>query len=240
MAVRWDICQFNVLDSTQDSVKHAAVDGVSEGLVIQALEQSAGRGRHGRVWVSQPGNLFLSCLFRPMCDAQHIGFLSLMVGVAVYKAAVELGETTEALMLKWPNDVLLNGQKCAGILLESDVSADGQIEWVAAGVGVNIVSSPDDEGVALNIDVEVDVFRDCFLKHLQDMYGLFQKDDFGSIIKEWLAVGHSEGTDLTVKIGKEHVQGCFDGLDADGNLILGLGAGAQRIISAGEVYLGKD
>jgi BirA family biotin operon repressor/biotin-[acetyl-CoA-carboxylase] ligase len=119
--------------STNDIVKEAARHGAPEGLVVLARTQTGGRGRHGRTWVSPPGNLFLSLLLRPR-DAGCLSLLPLAAGVAVAEAMDAQGVPCQ---LKWPNDVLAGGRKIAGILAEASSDA-GRVDSVVIGIGANV------------------------------------------------------------------------------------------------------
>ncbi len=222
LGLNWDIEVFNETPSTQDICKTRAADGAAEGLVIQALKQSAGKGRHGREWISGEDNLTFSFLLRPECDVHLMGQLSLMVGVSLAKTM----EGADA-SLKWPNDVLLGGKKCAGILIHSDIE-DAELKSLVIGVGVNTVSAPD-IGAALNVDRGV--FLQALLGNISRDYAAWQSDGFTRIREEWLARTYPKGTQLNV--------GEFETIDDLGNLIVRDAQNQLQTISAGEVYL-KD
>jgi BirA family biotin operon repressor/biotin-[acetyl-CoA-carboxylase] ligase len=131
-AVQWPAS----IVSTSDRLKALARGGAPEWTVVLADEQTGGRGREGRTWVSPPGSLYLSVLLRPRFPG--VGLLPLAAGVAVAEAVDELGVRTE---LKWPNDVLAGGRKLAGILCEA-ASGPAGVEWVVLGVGVNVTLDP--------------------------------------------------------------------------------------------------
>ncbi len=214
--------------STQDMVKDLARDGAPEGSAIQALMQTGGRGRHGRVWQSFEGNLFLSLLLRPNVAAKDVGSLALVAGLALYKA---IG--LDGLALKWPNDLLLHGKKCAGLLLETELKPDGAVDWVVLGLGVNIANAPE-EGTAIGGDR--DDLRERFLSIFDDHYQDWQCAGFCSMKEDWLARAHDIGAALVVKIGERHVKGAFAGLDDMGNLLLDCD-GQKTTIAAGEIYI---
>lgn len=237
MSLDWVIEAHKSVQSTQDIVMEAARAGRPEGLVVQADEQTKGRGRHGRVWQSEPGNLFLSILFRPNCSIQNIGQLSLITGLSLVETIGSFvdGEAS----LKWPNDVLLDGKKCAGLLLESELSQAGDAEWVALGLGVNIVSAPADIGSAISDYIEIDreVFRDRFLEVMGDNYKHWLSCGFEELRSRWISNAHVQGSTLTVKIGERLEKGSFHDIDAQGNLRLIDGASELKTITSGEVYL---
>ena len=111
MGISWITETYESVKSTQDIIKGMAEIGHPEGMVVRADEQTGGHGRHGRAWVSEKGNLFMSVLLRPSCNAQSIGLLSLMSGLATAKSIQRHLSRPEFLSLKWPNDVILNGEK---------------------------------------------------------------------------------------------------------------------------------
>ncbi len=219
---------FDSLPSTQDVCKDHAFKGASEGLVVQAREQTQGRGRHGRAWVGSKGNLACSILLRPECEARRVGQISILIGVALGEAIRLCSD--KSVILKWPNDVVLNDAKCAGILLESELSTKGQIKWVVAGIGVNIIDAPDDKEY-LGDSINCDYFLKLFLKSLALHYSQWKSDGFDDIRKKWMDMTYFRGSILNV--------GVFDDLDTYGNLIVLDDQNAKKIISAGDVYL-KD
>lgn len=230
-----------MLESTQDLLKVYAGQGQAEGVVVQAFAQRRGRGRHGRVWESGPGNLSLSVLLRPACAAPCIGQLSLCAGVAVAAAIRPYLAEPEGLSLKWPNDVLLDRRKCAGLLPETGLNADGRVDWVALGIGVNIKTAPPDIGAAVQDfsaqPVDLQDFRDTLLSCLGTYYRRWQAQGFAGIREEWLALGHRKGDFLLVKPGEKTVKGRFETIDNDGTLYLCDGDGSVRKIASGDVYM---
>ncbi len=241
LALAWTIETYESVDSTQDIIKGYGEIGHPEGKVAHALEQRAGRGRHGRNWISEKGNLYLSALLRPACQAQHIGQLSVLVAVALADTIRPHLKDPEALMLKWPNDVLIGEQKCAGILIETALSAGGAIEYAAVGIGVNLASAPPQIGAALNTytkkPLKVAKFRDELLKNLNKTYVLWSREGFEDIRQRWLEQGHKKGTSLRIRIGPQVETGIFYGLDEEGNLLLHDRDLRQKKVTAGEVYL---
>jgi BirA family transcriptional regulator, biotin operon repressor / biotin---[acetyl-CoA-carboxylase] ligase len=216
VTVRWRVETHGGLSSTQDAAANAARAGAPEGLVIQALTQSAGRGRRGRAWVSPRGGLYLSALLRPGCRAARAGELALMAGVALARAL-------PGVRLKWPNDALLPGGKCAGILVESE-SAGGRVAWAAVGIGVNIDTAP--PGAAA-VPGPLEAVRGRTLDALADTYALWRAQGLAPIRAAWLeASAHALGQTVTAA-GRT---GTFEGLDADGALLL-----SGRRITAGAV-----
>ena len=132
---RWRVQRLDVTASTNEDARRAAEVGEAEGLVVVASQQSAGRGRQGRVWESPVGNLYCSVLLRPKNMPHGAGFYSFAASLAVRDAVASFISNT-AVTLKWPNDVLVGGKKISGILLE--IAGDALI----VGAGINVTHSP--------------------------------------------------------------------------------------------------
>lgn len=229
------------MDSTQDALKVRAEEGAPEGFVVQAGSQRCGRGRHGREWHSPKGNLYMSLLLRPACKARDIGQLSLLSALAFAEALSESLGDSKLLTLKWPNDILLDGRKCAGLILETQIGAGGRIEWLVIGVGVNIAVSPLEAGVCLSdftkAPVSVSQIRDSFLDNFSKLYGEWRAEGFEPVRAAWLSYAHPPGAALSVKIGQDHRAGTFHTIDEQGNLLLQMPGYGIQTIAAGEVYL---
>lgn len=184
----WDIEVLEATSSTQDLIKQRAADGAAEGTLIHTLSQTGGYGRHGRPWVGLDGNLFLSFLLRPACAAEQAGQMALVVGEALAETIRGFIDVPEQVSLKWPNDVLIAGQKCAGILIESSLAGE-RVEWLAVGVGVNLAAAPEGPFTSLSAHsghaLEIMAFRDKFLSRMADSYSRWQKDGFEAIRAHW-------------------------------------------------------
>ena len=217
---------FEQLASTNDEAKRQAVAGAGEGVLIVARRQTAGRGRSGRAWASPEGNLYLSLLLRPDRPPAEAAQLSFVAALAVAEAA---GIATQ---LKWPNDVLAGGRKLSGILLEG---FDGAL---VIGVGVNVAAAPEgatclrEQGSAAGCDELLAAFCDSLL----DWRGRWLAKGFAPVRDAWLARAVGLGRPATARLGRETLEGTFADLDADGALLLDLGAAGRRRIAAGEVY----
>ncbi|MCW5748895.1 MAG: biotin--[acetyl-CoA-carboxylase] ligase, partial [Alphaproteobacteria bacterium] len=133
----WTVVAFDSIGSTNDEALRRAAAGAPEGTVVTARRQEGGRGRRGRVWTSPPGNAYSSVILRPGCRADKAAQLGFVTALAVCDAAVVGLPVSRIVRLKWPNDVLVDGAKIAGILLESAGGADGRVEPVGRGTGSN-------------------------------------------------------------------------------------------------------
>lgn len=234
----WVLDAHDRLDSTSEEAKRLAAGDVPGRMVVWAREQTAGRGRHGRSWSSPAGNLYLSVLLRPGCpvrDAPQIGFV---VGAAMARAVREC--TGLEAVLKWPNDLLVGGRKISGILLDSADDGTGSVSWVIAGVGVNVVSHPDDLPDATDVStcgavVSVEVLLEAFLAGLAEHLDVWEREGFSVIRARWAELALEKGTALSVKLPNGALEGGFDGIDEAGNLLLARN-GQTMCVSAGDVF----
>lgn len=232
------------VESTNDEAKRLAAAGAEDGTLVWAREQSKGRGRQGRSWTSPPGNLYLSLVLRPDCtpaEAAQLGFVAALgVGDGVGSVAPPMVEVH----YKWPNDVLFNGRKGAGILLESNMSPDGGLDWLVLGIGVNLRSHPEDtefeatslcfEGAPPELSA-VDLLE-AFARHFLSWVNRWLEDGFAPIRKRWLDHAHGLGEQIRVRLPNETLTGRFHDLDERGALLLETADGAMRSIAAGDVF----
>jgi len=233
-------CQLIVRDSvgsTSEDAKALAAEGAAGLTVVWAQEQTAGRGRHGRSWDSPRGNLYISILLRPDCDIADAPQIGFAVGAAMTRAVRAIaGADVE---LKWPNDLLLGGAKLSGILLESAARADGRLDWVVAGIGVNVDSQPEVPGatclLAAGYDITAEALLEEFLPNLVELLGIWERDGFGPIRAIWSALALALDTELTVKLPDGVKAGTFSGIDESGNLMLSTDTGTEHI-AVGDVF----
>lgn len=210
---------------------------------IVAEEQTAGRGRRGRDWASNRGNLFASLLLSDPEPRDRIAELPLLAAVALAEAVDGAAGTHNLVSLKWPNDLLVEGAKLSGILLEAETTADGR-RAVVLGFGVNCVSHPrtslypciDLAALGYRVDAESLFYR--LTGALQSwMNGWKQPDGFDAVRKTWLSRAAHLGQTITVRSAQEEFSGIFLDLNAQGHLVLGLEAGEEKTIFAGDVFL---
>lgn len=213
--------------------------GEPEGLAIQSLQQTGGRGRHGNTWTSPMGNLYVSALLRPNCTPTKAAQLAFVAAVALSDAIDDVIEDGHVKTLKWPNDILVNGQKISGILLESALK-ERVVDYVVIGTGVNIFAPPEGAIGLNNIKknpVFVNIFRDMYLSKLLTRYDEWKDKGFASIREAWLKQAHGLGQDMTIRLPEISYHGVFKGIDENGSLLAEID-GQSRVFTAGEVHFG--
>ncbi len=208
-----------------------------------AHNQTSPRGRRGRKWDNPPGNLAATLMMRPGGVPAWAALRSFLAANALYQT-LALYAPRDALSLKWPNDVLLDDRKVAGILLES-AGAGGKVDWLAIGFGVNLLHTPTPAADAIVAPVSLQeitgeaVAPEEFLTMLAGHYAteesILDRLGFEAIRQDWLAHAAKLGEVITAKTPKQTISGIFDTIDSEGNLVLITGTGPQKI-SAADVY----
>lgn len=222
--------------STNADMLALAAAGASEGAWLRAERQTAGKGRQGRAWDSPVGNFYGSTLVRLRPTDPPAPTLALVTVVAL-EEAVRVFLPTGA-TIKWPNDLLIDGAKLSGVLLERAGDA------VVVGIGVNLTHHPElpdrpatslaAQGVAVDVAIFAEVLAESFARWLSRWRG----EGLEPVRQRWLDRAHPGGTALTARLpdGTAH-DGLFDGLTGDGALILRLADGSRHVIHAGDVFL---
>ena len=226
--------------STMDDAAQWAREGADEGVVVVAENQTASRGRLGRRWVSDAGNLYFSVLFRP--DPEGLPLLSPLAGVAVARAIRRTASVYPT--IKWPNDIMVEGRKVAGILAESALTGP-RVDHAVVGIGVNVALdvSADSEIAAtagsLNDLAGLEVDRAELLRRiLQEMDSLYLDLRRGrSPIAEWRRWLDTIGRHVIVTHHGNTSAGLAEGIDDTGNLLLRTTAGELLTLSAGDITL---
>jgi BirA family biotin operon repressor/biotin-[acetyl-CoA-carboxylase] ligase len=226
--------------STQDIARREAEDGVPEGTVVIAEEQTAGRGRFGRRWVSPAGlNLYLTIVLRP--DIAQLRALSMAAPLGVCRAVETVTDVQP--LVKWPNDVITGGKKLAGVLIESEMSGEN-VRYALVGIGINVnyrVDDPEISGIATSLIQQENspVSREKLLAVLMnEMESLYNTPISGGEVHDrWKARLDTLGREVTVRFQGESYEGVAEDVDAYGNLLLRLADGRVLTLEAGEVSL---
>jgi BirA family biotin operon repressor/biotin-[acetyl-CoA-carboxylase] ligase len=233
---------FEELPSTLDIAAAKGREGAPEGLVIIAERQTAGRGRLGRTWASPKGGVWLSLLLRPDLPPAALGLLSICFGVA---AAATISRMTQLpVKLKWPNDLLINEKKLAGLLIESSITS-GKVDFAALGLGININIKPEDfpeelRKIATSLLIETGEHWSCrqfvklFLEQAETSYNQLLAGQEQAILQAWSELDAGIGRQVTGLSEGQKISGEACGLDEQGGLRVKTSSG-MRIISQGEV-----
>ncbi len=239
----WRLVAYDSIGSTNDEAKRLAREGAAAGTAVWALEQTKGRARRGRPWVSPRGNLYLSLILRPQGAAERAAQLGFVAALAVGDALIPLLPNAATLEYKWPNDVLVNNRKIAGILLESEMVPGEGLLFVVIGVGVNLVSSPrDTEYRATSLAEEGGseaapaAVLEAVARHFDAWDARWREIGFAPIRAAWKAHAAALGAPIKVRLDTVFQEGRFLDIDEEGALLLE-SRGACRRVTAGEVFL---
>ena len=228
---------FQEVGSTMDEAKRRAERGTEEGTVVVAETQTASRGRQGRSWVSRSGNLYLSIVLYP--SLQTLPHLNSLCGVAVVRAIANISGLKPR--IKWPNDILLDGKKVAGVLVESAI-AGGQVHHSIIGIGINVVLDADEideiagDAISLNQASAGDIPREELLREiLQQFDALYIQLNHGNTpVEEWEELLDTLGQRVRVSWQGEEYVGTAEGIDAQGSLLLLQDNGDMLTLAAGD------
>ena len=235
---------FQQLDSTNQTAMELALGGSPEGTTVIAEEQLRGRGRGNRIWHSPAGvGIYCSIILYPTLPPAKAQVMTLMTAVAITKAVVQ--ETSLKPRIKWPNDILVNNKKVAGILLESKVSSD-QIEHAVIGFGINVnhtladlPSEPMFEASSLRLELSEPVERGALiagiLAELEGAYERLQQDDLVMILEQWRHFSATLGQPIRVWQQGKVTEGNAVDINEEGGLVVKVKDESLMVIHAGDV-----
>lgn len=230
----WEWYDADIISSTNDEIKN--IVQTNKHIILSAIEQTKGRGRRGRDWLSITGNLYFS--YSLEVNSQNLSQIVCIIGLSLAKT-ITTYLTNKDVKIKWPNDVFVENKKISGILIEN--IKDNL--W-AIGVGVNVISSPKlDNSVYEATSLAengVQIDREEFLKQYMSIfakdYQLYQNKGFLEIKQEWMNFALNHQQEITIKTEKEIKTGIFFNLDDNGYLILKTNKGEERIV-AGDLFI---
>ena len=239
---------FDEIDSTNDEAMRQLAAGRATPFVILAKKQTRGRGRFGRVWQSgDSGNLYASFAFRPQVEPARMQTFTLWMGVNVCELVSNFTRLTPG--LKWPNDIVFNGNKAGGMLTEARMDAD-QIRDLIFGLGLNINYAPEDLGEAnrratslaaqMHSSLDINRFAAAMIGRVLDAYEQFVSGEYrANFAERWNACDILRGQTISLLKGSETIRGVAAGLDDEGSLILRTPNGKTERFRAGEVTIEK-
>jgi BirA family transcriptional regulator, biotin operon repressor / biotin---[acetyl-CoA-carboxylase] ligase len=233
----WLIARFGAIDSTNEEARRRALGGETNRVWIVADEQTAGRGRRGRAWISPKGNLHASALMIDPCPPAVAAQLGFVAGVALARAARDLGATEVG--LKWPNDLMSHRAKCAGILVEGVGLGGGRAACVV-GVGVNCAHAPEGLGYATSCLTRAggqalgpgELFDRIAERFGEALDAWRSGEEFDRIRAAWLDCALGLGEPIAIRDGAGRREGVFDGIDAAGRLLMRTEHGLDTVEAA--------
>ena len=237
----YSVRYFETIGSTNAHALEIAGQGAASGTWVIAGRQTEGRGRLGRQWSSPPGNFYGTLLLIDPCDMKNAAKFGFVAGISLLDAIRTLAPQLRGLALKWPNDVLLNGAKIAGILLEATRTIDNRFS-VVIGMGVNLAFHPEDtpyptanlagNGYPLAPQAMFTALSASFAQQIKRFSG---GQGFQAIREDWLSSAYGLGGRITVRLPHNTIEGIFDAIDHDGRLVL-VHDDKPQFINAGDVY----
>lgn len=239
-AIRFRRIALGDVGSTNDEAR-SRLEMLADGpYVVTGVRQLSGRGRRGRAWTSPEGNVYASFVLRPAAPLSRFPELSFVAALAVSDAALTFIPDRARVRCKWPNDVLVDGAKLSGILLETAATPGGPA--VIVGIGVNVVSSPPDTPypatalAAHSADANADAVFEALAAALGDRVGRWQTDGFAAVRGAWLERADRLGEAVIARLSDREIHGRFVDLAEDGALMLENEAGDMVRIAAGDIF----
>lgn len=226
------------LGSTNDEARGLIAAGAAAGTVVWARSQTAGRGRHGREWVSPVGNLYASIVLHPRVEPERLSEMAFVAALAVRDTILPLVPAEASVALKWPNDVLIDGRKISGILIEAEKLPGEARTALIVGIGVNIVSAPRETSHPATCLSTVarppraSQVLGALVAALDRRLEQWLRGGFAPVRDEW--VRHAYGVGAIVVVGDD-LKGAFAGIDESGALLIELPGGECRRVVAGSV-----
>ncbi|RLF23507.1 MAG: biotin--[acetyl-CoA-carboxylase] ligase [Thermoprotei archaeon] len=241
-ALRYKVIYMEEVASTQDMARALAEEGAAEGTIVIAEEQSSGRGRLGRPWISPRGGLWFTILLRPRITPSRLALISLLSSVAIALGVMDI--TGLKPRLKWPNDVILKGRKLAGVLVEASVEAD-VVRHCLVGVGVNVNNKIpielEGEAISLKEVLEAEVPRVVLMRSLirrfDELYVALMRGMVRSILDVWRSLSDTLGRKVRVLSYQGELEGIATDIDEEGALILRIDKKKMRVRAGDVIYL---
>ena len=240
--MNFNILRYDSLESTNTEAANQARQGADEGLCVIARQQTAGRGRHGRTWVSEPyAGLYFSIVLRPIIEMRFLPLITLMAGVAVYDMLKEFGLKPD---IKWVNDVLIGEKKICGILAETVETSKGLV--VIVGIGINLKSSNFPNEIAETAtsvtaetgkNIEPDDLSSALTRYLSYFYEMLSEDGGAAeILRHWQQRStYFSEKPVRITLQNGSFEGITDGLEENGALRVKTADGSVTIVQAGDV-----
>jgi len=221
---------------------YARSNSVSPVWII-AGKQTGGKGRKGRTWVSDEGNLYASLLFSPAIAPSDLNALPFIIALAVRDTLIELGAAPMDVQCKWPNDILVKGRKICGILIESSARSASALDYVIVGIGINLMHSPADAQFkatslkdCLGNRVSVQTALQILAASVKRRLDIWNTQNFEPVRAEWTSCAWGLGEIRHINTAGEAFDAKLVGLDGQGGLLVQLKNGTQRQIVAADIF----
>lgn len=229
------VIHFNSTSSTNIIARQMAEKGIAEGTVVIAEVQTQGKGRLGRRYITKPGGVWMSVVLKPKIDPMHASSITLMAAVSVTETLRGIG--LEAL-IKWPNDVLINGKKICGILTEMSAETD-VVNFIVLGIGINVNNEvPIETATSVKAELGREINRAAFiqslLEKLEEDYMTLRQEGFTPILWSWRRYSDTLGRLVEVTYQDDVIRGIAQDIDEDGSLIVKLSDGSIKKIVSGD------
>jgi BirA family biotin operon repressor/biotin-[acetyl-CoA-carboxylase] ligase len=238
---------YDSLDSTNAEGRRLYKAGVRKDTIIWSKTQTIGRGRDNKKWDSPKGNLYITILLTKKLSIKTATNFSFLVAVALAEAIDYLTDSALNLHFKWPNDLLLEGKKVAGILLESiNIVQSEFIDSLMIGVGCNLVKHPENTPYgATNLKeqgylIKPEDFLNKFIEFFHFNKNLLELDGFSVIREKWLTKAYGIGQVVTIKTNNNRIVGIFKGINEEGLMVVELTNGQNCFINSGELFFGRE
>jgi birA, biotin-[acetyl-CoA-carboxylase] ligase region len=251
---QYQVVSLDTTESTNTVAKQYAADGCNNFTLVIAREQTGGRGRYDRKWISPRGNMYWSVVLRPEQTWPLLETISFFTAVAVGHTIDRFVRDESRIRFKWPNDVLLDERKVSGILIESTgtirrnknsverAEIEDNCQWLVVGVGINVMHFPENAlypatslKETLGLDVPVEEVTAAFSEDFLTLLGVWIEKGFSPIRKLFLARMKGLGEQIRVRLADREFTGTMLELDTDGRLVLDQGS-TRQLISAGDVF----
>lgn len=229
--------------STNDEAMTLAGQGAPAWTVVRAASQSAGRGRRGKSFASPPGNSYTSFILRPQGRPEQVAQIALVAGLAVADAIAGIAPGLPAIRCKWPNDVLVDGHKVCGILVEAASSGE-RVDHVVVGIGINLVSHPEIEGHRIGDlaglgggIIDRDAMLGALASALHGHVEAWQAGGFGALREAWIARAAGIGGEVRIEDGARTLRGRLIDIDGEGALLLADAQAIRHRVVSGSLFL---
>lgn len=236
---------FDVLSSTIDEAHSHVLQGAEEGTVIVAYRQTKGRGRRGRTWEDLFGNLYMTYITYLNCPLSEALQLSFVACVAVGETLRPLLPPCNSLTYKWPNDVLLNGKKVGGLLLEVLSLSEKKQNACLVSCGLNVITQPSQVAYPTtsfhkeNIYLSLEEVRHGIAASLEKYIAFWKKEGFSPIYDLWMKNAAGLEEKIFFELSGQRQEGIFKGIDVEGALLLRTSQGLKKF-TAGEILAGEQ